>query len=404
MDQGTGTLGGFLGTCLAVGSIIAGAGLAVARIKKRKNDEFAVEANKRRQETFRLRRKTEEAQRQQKVIEDNRLDEAIREKSAVIKRQQRARDKRLEPPYDYFCIDVELKWLVEDISMLYEFKTVRTSLEWIAWYLDPLYAERKDDPIPAVDQHNETMVILRKNKEVWCNEWYWSTCHILLTQRCKTGAINDGEITLLDGLLLALQHYKDNEFIVTHIVWIVCLIVSNIVNMDNGFVYEKEGFHITMTGEGERWNIFMNELTEGLLNTSANNSSSPREIAVAWKVSVLERIQREWVIYLVNFIAESKCFTMENLDIKIIAEETLSLMEQYLSVSRYYEVSEFQVQLTEQVDHLSKKHNSICGWNPSCSINTIEQDFPSEERGQFRRCVNAEQLKSRTVLKLKSKA
>ena len=354
-----------------------------------------------RQEKQQYRARKKKADEIEKLATEQQREEQ-RMKKLISLRQQRAREKRFETKPNDLFLDLDLQWCVEDVSARYELELVQTTLEWIAWFLDPLYTSRKNDPIPIPeeDKDNNDMKMMERQKEFFCVELYWTSCMILITQQCKIGAIDDNTVALFGSLRLAIQNFKDDDFVVIHVVWAICLVTSTVIQMDAGFLYSfhydtkyKPCFSSTQAEQQQRWTNYIHALSQGVLSSTYHSHQKPREIVVAWKVSFLEQAKREWSDLVTNVIENDRYKKIENLDIKRIAMESQIELDRYLSISQYTEISEFQVQRYEHVTHMSKKLKQTETWLQSCSVNTSVES--NEERGTFRKCVNAEDIRTR---------
>ena len=352
-----------------------------------------------RKKQFRARKK--EADEIEKIATERQREEQ-RLKKLISIRQQRAREKRYETKPNELFLELDLQWCVEDVSARYELELVQTTLEWIAWFLDPLYTSRKNDPIPIPeeDKTNSDMIFMERQKEFFCVELYWTSCMILITQQCRIGAFDESTVTLFGSLRLALQNFKDDDFVIIHVVWALCLVTSTVIQMDVGFLYSfnydtkyKPCFKSTHDEQQQRWASYTHALSQGVLNTNYHSHHHPRQIVVAWKVSFLEQTKREWSDLITNVIENDRYKKIENLDIKRIALECKTELDHYLSISQYTEISDFQVQEYEHVAHLNKKLREAEPWIQSCSVNA-NVDI-NEDKGTFRKCVNEEIIRNR---------
>ena len=366
---------------VAIGAIVGACATAVLERKRKEESEIYRESGRIRMQKCRDRKREEESQRE---------EERLR-RQTVLKRQSRSRAKRHLTLYRDRHLDTYMLWHIEDLTCLYDLVRVQNALQCLAWYLDISY----DGDIPWITDLNFRLKSWTHTKSKAYKTWFWNNSRLLLTQKVK---LFDGEIvTVLDSLHLASKHYPDDKYIAHDIVYVVHMIALQVIEMELGFIYHKHGFNISNAEQAKLWNT----LTEGdfnLLSYDFNTFTtlSPREICVQWKVSILERIQKEFSSHFTNFALSD----WADEDEKYLACSIQREIFHYLYVTQFHDVVGGNVGgmiWCEDTVHLSKKENRRGEWVSSNVVREVESNF--EERGRFRKCTNDELLRNRIILK-----
>ena len=369
---------------VALGTVL-GACVSVVLDRKRKEECDTIrETASNRLQRFRARKKEEDEKREREQKEKELELEAKHVRKIVLQRQKRSRLKRETIKTEDDHIGTLMLWYVEDLVR------VQSTLQCLAWNLDISYPG--DLPFNDMDICVEHWTVL---KSISDQTWFWNICYLLLTQELK---LSDGtNVSVLDCLQIASKNYPGDEFIAHDIVYVVHMISVKVIEMDLGYIYHKFGFNITNAEHSLLWNAF----TEGQIQICLPDEnelykSSPREICVKWKVSILERIQKEFTSYFTTFALSD----WANEDEKYLACSIQREIIHYLSVTQYLDVAERNsggLIWCEDVVHLSKKGNLNCEWVQSNFV--CDGDSIVEERGRFRICSNIEQSRSRIFMK-----